>query len=195
MALALSLHSYHNITQNTEEKESLLIQACVKEEAWAQKMLYETYYPKMIGVCMRYSNDYEDARDILNEGFIKVFRFIEKYKIGTSLESWIRRIMINSSIDYYRKEIRHRSEDIDTAMYKLSDQTDVVSDFSAQDILKAVQKLPPAYRAVFNLYVIEGYSHKEVSEELGITESTSRSNLVKARNRLKDMLEELGITR
>jgi len=195
MALALSLHSYHNITQNTEEKESLLIQACVKEEAWAQKMLYETYYPKMIGVCMRYSNDYEDARDILNEGFIKVFRFIEKYKIGTSLESWIRRIMINSSIDYYRKEIRHRSEDIDTAMYKLSDQTDVVSDFSAQDILKAVQKLPPAYRAVFNLYVIEGYSHKEVSDELGITESTSRSNLVKARNRLKDMLEELGITR
>ncbi len=195
MALALSLHSYHNITQNTEEKESLLIQACVKEEAWAQKILYETYYPKMIGVCMRYSNDYEDARDILNEGFIKVFRFIEKYKIGTSLESWIRRIMINSSIDYYRKEIRHRSEDIDTAMYKLSDQTDVVSDFSAQDILKAVQKLPPAYRAVFNLYVIEGYSHKEVSEELGITESTSRSNLVKARNRLKDMLEELGITR
>jgi RNA polymerase sigma-70 factor (ECF subfamily) len=195
MALALSLHSYHNITQNTEEKESLLIQACVKEEAWAQKILYETYYPKMIGVCMRYSNDYEDARDILNEGFIKVFRFIEKYKIGTSLESWIRRIMINSSIDYYRKEIRHRSEDIDTAMYKLSDQTDVVSDFSAQDILKAVQKLPPAYRAVFNLYVIEGYSHKEVSDELGITESTSRSNLVKARNRLKDMLEELGITR
>jgi RNA polymerase sigma factor (sigma-70 family) len=195
MALALSLHSYHNITQNTEEKESLLIQACVKEEAWAQKILYETYYPKMIGVCMRYSNDYEDARDILNEGFIKVFRFIEKYKIGTSLESWIRRIMINSSIDYYRKEIRHRSEDIDTAMYKLSDQTDVVSDFSAQDILKAVQKLPPAYRAVFNLYAIEGYSHKEVSEELGITESTSRSNLVKARNRLKDMLEELGITR
>lgn len=195
MALALSLHSYHNITQNTEEKESLLIQACVKEEAWAQKILYETYYPKMIGVCMRYSNDYEDARDILNEGFIKVFRFIEKYKIGTSLESWIRRIMINSSIDYYRKEIRHRSEDIDTAMYKLSDHTDVVSDFSAQDILKAVQKLPPAYRAVFNLYVIEGYSHKEVSEELGITESTSRSNLVKARNRLKDMLEELGITR
>lgn len=193
MDFSLNMIPSKNLTSTNESKESFLIAACLRDERWAQKELYESYYSKLLAVCVRYSNNYEDARDILNEGFVKVFRYLERYQVGTSLESWMKRIMINTSIDFYRKEIRHRSEDIDTAQYKVVDDKDVISNFTAQEILKSIQKLPPAYRAVFNLYAIEGYSHKEVAESLGITESTSRSNLVKARTKLKALLEELGI--
>jgi RNA polymerase sigma-70 factor (ECF subfamily) len=155
--------------------------------------LYETHYGRLLGVCLRYSNNSEDARDILNEGFVKVFRFLDRYKIGTSLDGWMRRIMINTSIDFYRKEMRHRSDDLETAQYKISEDTDIVSNYAAQEILKVIQLLPPAYRAVFNLYAVEGYSHKEVADALGITESTSRSNLVKARVKLKEMLNQFGL--
>ncbi len=193
MDLALKLTKTKETPQSAEEKEFLLIAGCLREERWAQKQLYETYYGKLLGVCLRYSNNSEDARDILNEGYVKVFRYLERYKVGTSLECWMRRIMINTSIDYYRKEMRHRSDDIEAAQYKIAEDNDVVSNYSAQEILKVIQVLPPAYRAVFNLYAIEGYSHKEVAESLGITESTSRSNLVKARVKLKELLTGLGI--
>ena len=193
MDLALKLTKTKETPQSAEEKEFLLIAGCLREERWAQKQLYESYYGKLLGVCLRYSNNSEDARDILNEGYVKVFRYLERYKVGTSLECWMRRIMINTSIDYYRKEMRHRSDDIEAAQYKIAEDNDVVSNYSAQEILKVIQVLPPAYRAVFNLYAIEGYSHKEVAESLGITESTSRSNLVKARVKLKELLTGLGI--
>ena len=177
-----------DIALNLKQQESNLIKACVLKERWAQKELYETYYGKMIGVCLRYSNNHDDARDILHEGFIKVFRNIHKYKPGTSLGAWIRRIMINTSIDYYRKSIRRRTEDLDQAQHKTSKGNDPISNVSAKEIMQCVQKLSPAYRAVFNLYAIEGYSHKEISKKLDISESTSRSNLVKARTKLKHML-------
>jgi RNA polymerase sigma factor (sigma-70 family) len=193
MDIALKINSVKDLSQTAEEKEVLLIAACLREERWAQKLLYETYYGRLLTVCLRYSNNSEDARDILNEGFVKVFRFLDRYKVGTSLDSWMRRIMINTSIDFYRKEMRHRSDDLEAAEYKISEDTDIASNYAAQEILKAIQLLPPAYRAVFNLYAIEGYSHKEVAEALGITESTSRSNLVKARVKLKEMLNKLGL--
>jgi RNA polymerase sigma-70 factor (ECF subfamily) len=193
MDIALKISSVKDLPQTAEEKEALLIGACLREERWAQKQLYETYYGRLLAICLRYSNNSEDARDILNEGFVKVFRFLDRYKIGTSLDGWMRRIMINTSIDFYRKEMRHRSDDIEAAEYKIAEDTDIASNYAAQEILKAIQLLPPAYRAVFNLYAIEGYSHKEVADALGITESTSRSNLVKARVKLKEMLNELGL--
>jgi RNA polymerase sigma factor (sigma-70 family) len=193
MDIALKISSVKDLPQTAEEKEALLIGACLREERWAQKQLYETYYGRLLSICLRYSNNSEDARDILNEGFVKVFRFLDRYKIGTSLDGWMRRIMINTSIDFYRKEMRHRSDDIEAAEYKIAEDTDIASNYAAQEILKAIQLLPPAYRAVFNLYAIEGYSHKEVADALGITESTSRSNLVKARVKLKEMLNELGL--
>jgi RNA polymerase sigma-70 factor (ECF subfamily) len=193
MDIALKISSVKDLPQTAEEKEALLIGACLREERWAQKQLYETYYGRLLAICLRYSNNSEDARDILNEGFVKVFRFLDRYKIGTSLDGWMRRIMINTSIDFYRKEMRHRSDDIEAAEYKIAEDTDIASNYAAQEILKAIQLLPPAYRAVFNLYAIEGYSHKEVADALGITESTSRSNLVKARVKLKEMLNNLGL--
>jgi RNA polymerase sigma factor (sigma-70 family) len=142
----------------------------------------------MMGVCLRYANNQDDALDILHEGFIKVYRHIAKYQPGTSLIAWIRRIMVNTAIDYYRKNVRRRAEDIDEAYDLSSDTPDAIAQCSEQDILQAIQKLTPSYRTVFNLYVIEGFSHKEIGEQLDITESTSRSNLVKARLKLQVIL-------
>ena len=184
-----------NFSVNLPYDEAAYIQACVANEEWALKKIYEDHYSVMLPVCMRYASCEEDALDILHEGFIKVFRYIAKYKAGTSLGSWIRRIMINTSIDYYRREKRRRTESLDNA-YSLSSPTvDAVSSLSAQEIIKALQSLSPAYRSVFNLYVIEGYSHKEVADILSITESTSRSNLVKARTKLKELLAAQGLER
>lgn len=165
-----------------------LIQACIAQDRWAQQLLYEEYYSSMMGVCLRYANNQDDALDILHEGFIKVFKHITKYEPGTSLSAWIRRIMVNTAIDYYRRSIRRRTEDLDQA-YDLSvGEADAISQCSEQEILDAIQLLSPAYRAVFNLYIIEGYSHREIADMLDISESTSRSNLVKARIKLKAIL-------
>lgn len=195
MAIALNIsptkHITNDVLSSSNDHEAKLIEGCLAEERWAQKELYEKHYGKMMGICLRYSNNSEDAKDILNEGFIKVFRYLHRYKIGTSLEGWIRRIMINTSIDFYRKAIRHRTEDIEYAANATATGEDAISNYSAKEILSVIQTLPPSYRAVFNLYAIEGYSHKEVAAQLGISESTSRSNLVKARSKLKVLLTKL----
>lgn len=177
-----------DIALQLKKEEKNLITACLQKERWAQKKLYETHYGKMMGVCLRYATNKEDAQDILHEGFIKVFRNLEKYQVGTSISAWIRRIMVNTSIDFYRKAIRKRTEDIEQAYGLSTVDADAVSQLTEQEILKAVQSLSPAYRAVFNLYVIEGFSHREIAEQLDITESTSRSNLVKARTKLKAIM-------
>jgi len=173
---------------NYSEKE--FIDACVRNERWAQKRLYEEHYSQMMGVCLRYARNEHDALDILQEGFIKVFRNITKYQPGTTLAAWIRRIMVNTAIDYYRKNIRRRTEDLDTAYELKSMDADAISQCSEKEILEAVQQLTPAYRVVFNLYVIEGYSHKEIAELMEITESTSRSNLVKSRMKLRAIINK-----
>ncbi len=175
-----------------EHEERDFIAACVRKEKWAQKQLYVEHYGSMMGVCLRYAGDQDEAMDILHEGFIKVFKNINKYKPGTSLNAWIRRIMINTSIDYYRKKTRRRTDDIEQA-YDLSHEgVNAVSICGEKEILAAIQKLSPAYRTVFNMYVIEGYSHKEIADELDISESTSRSNLVKARLKLQAMIERFS---
>ena len=177
-----------NIPISQEFSEEAFLNACIRRDRQALKKLYEDHYPTMMGVCLRYANNKEDALDILHEGFIKVFKKIKQFQPGTSLSAWIRRIMVNTAIDYYRKNIRRRTEDLDQA-YRLSNpDPDAISRFSEKEILAAVQQLTPAYRTVFNLYVIEGYSHREIAEKLDITESTSRSNLVKARSKLQDAL-------
>ncbi|MBT8234482.1 MAG: RNA polymerase sigma factor [Saprospiraceae bacterium] len=182
------------ITLNIQQSEKEFIGACINNEEWAQKKLYEDHYSLMYPLCLRYATDEDEALDILHEGYIKVFRHIGKYTIGTSLKAWIKRIMVNTAIDYYRKRSRRRVENIDDARSLKVVGADAVEELSAQEILKAMQKLSNAYRSVFNLYVIEGYSHREVAERLNISESTSRSNLVKARNKLKSILLSKGIT-
>jgi RNA polymerase sigma-70 factor (ECF subfamily) len=169
-------------------QETELVRAVARKERWAQKWLYEEHYGKMMAVCLRYANNPDEALDILHEGFIKVFKHIDQYQPGTSLAAWIRRIMVNTSIDYYRKTIRRRTEDLEQAYHLQTADPDAISQCTEQEILETIQQLSPAYRAVFNLYVIEGYSHKEIADMLDITESTSRSNLVKARMKLQTLL-------
>ncbi len=177
-----------DITLPLEYQEDDLIRACVRKERWAQRVIYEEYFSQMMAVCLRYAGSRDEARDILHEGFIKVFKHMDKYEPGTSLGAWIRRIMVNTAIDYYRKQVRRRTEDIDQAFDLSAPDADAISQMSEQEILEAVQQLSPVYRAVFNLYVIEGYSHREIADMLQITESTSRSNLVKARLKLQEVL-------
>lgn len=175
--------------------EHHIITACVRNERWAQQQIYEAFYGSMMGVCLRYSKNEDEAFDIIQEGFIKVFRYMDKYVPGTSLYSWIKRIMINTAIDYYRKESRRRTEDLDMVYSVASHDANAISQMSAKEILDAVMSLTAAYRNVFNLYVIEGYSHKEIADILGISESTSRSNLVKARSKLRELLSHMKNTR
>jgi RNA polymerase sigma-70 factor (ECF subfamily) len=177
-----------DIALSFASEESNLIEACLRKERWAQKALYEEHYPKIMGVCLRYAGNQDEALDIMHEGFIKVFKNLHRYEPGTSLNSWIRRIMVNTAIDYYRKQVRRRTEDIETAFDLSIPDADALSQLSEQEILQSVQELTPAYRAVFNLYILEGYSHKEIADLLNITESTSRSNLVKARTKLQEAL-------
>lgn len=173
--------------------ESEIIEACINKERWAQRILYEEFYPSMMVVCLRYSNNREDALDILHDGFIKVFKNISKYKLGTSLSAWLKRLMINTAIDFYRKRVRRRTEDIDEVYDISNDDPSIISMLNAKDIIKCLNLLSPTYRAVFNLYVIEGYSHREIGEKLNISESTSRSNLVKARSKMRDLLLRRGV--
>jgi RNA polymerase sigma factor (sigma-70 family) len=169
----------------TEEE---LIRGCINNDRLAQKRLYERYYGRMMGVCMRYASHKEQATEMLNMGFFKVFESIKKFSDkGANLESWIYRIMVNTAIDYLRAEIRHQHSDIEKSVY-VQDDSDVIADLGAEKILEMVNQLSPAYRAVFNLYVVEGYNHIEIGEKLGISEGTSKSNLAKARARLQEKI-------
>jgi RNA polymerase sigma-70 factor (ECF subfamily) len=162
------------------------IESLVRNDRKAQKLLYEQHFGRLMGVCMRYAGSKEEAMDLLHEGFIKIFFNISTFKPGTSLEAWTRTIIMNTCIDHHRKSIRRRTSDIDDAVGLASDEPDVFSQLSEKEIVEAIQNLTPAYRAVFNLFVVEGCSHKEIAEALQITEGTSRSNLVKARLRLQE---------
>ncbi len=170
-----------------------LIEGCIKEDRAAQKRLYELFYGKMMGVSMRYAIDADEAKDIVNAGFLKVFKNIHKFKPTHSLESWIRRIMINTAIDHYRKNKKHRNKLDITEVYDYSENESISAQLSANEILKLVQKLSPAYRTVFCLYVIDGFNHREIGEKLGISEGTSKSNLAKGRAKLQKMVKDLQI--
>jgi len=177
-----------DLTLNLKKQENDLIFAIQQRERWALKKIYEDHYDYLYPVCLRYAYNEEAAEDILHEGFIKIFKNISKYKAGTSLKSWMRRIMVNSAIDHYRQRKRKRTEEI-TPMIKISSKKpDIVSQITVEEILSALKHLSPTYRTVFNMFVMEGFSHREIANKLNITESTSRSNLVKARNKLKSVL-------
>ena len=181
-------HPDMSISISLERQERDFIEACIARERWAQKRLYEENYSLLMGVCLRYSSNQDDALDILHEGFIKILNNIHKYQPGTSLIAWMRRIIVNTAIDYYRMQTRRRTDDLETAYEVQTSEPDAVSQLTVQEIIACIQRLSPAYRSVFNLYVVEGFSHKEIAEILHITESTSSSNLVKARTKLKDLL-------
>ncbi|HRQ29840.1 MAG TPA: sigma-70 family RNA polymerase sigma factor [Saprospiraceae bacterium] len=171
-----------------KQEEDHLLLAIQRKERWAMRKLYEDNYSLLYPVCMRYAQNEEDAQDIIHDGFIKIFKNISKYQSGSSLISWMKRIMVNSSIDHYREKKRKQTEEITPIIHLRTDKVDVISSMSEKEIIDALRLLSPTYRTVFNMFVVEGYSHREIADSLNITESTSRSNLVKARNKLKEIL-------
>ena len=184
------------MTPNDQHILDDIVKSCVKGDRKAQKELYEMFYSKMMGVCYRYTNNAEDARDILQDGFVKVYSNLKKYNFKGSLEGWIRRIMVNTAIDQIRKNKRDpfsieddaRIQNIEEEIPFEVEESNSETLIKAEKAVKAIGELSPAYKMVFNLYVIEGYTHKEIAEYLGISEGTSKSNLAKAKLRLRTIL-------
>lgn len=172
--------------------EAALIDECIRHRRKAQFTLYERYASTMLIVCLRYSKNREEAEDLMQEGFLKVFDKIATFRGQGSLEGWIRRIMVNNALNYLKsKKLLFVEEDPQRLGDQLPDDhpADAAEElYTPEAMLRAVQELPDGYRIVFNLYVFEGYSHKEVAESLGISENTSKSQLSRARRYLRNYL-------
>lgn len=174
--------------------EEQLIKECVSGNAIAQKEFYDLFAKKMMGVCMRYTNNYDEAQDILQDAFIKTFANLSKFGNKGSLEGWVRRIMVNTALDQYRKNKNRLSDiDVDTIDFKLESNDFIIESINASDLLVIIQTLPEGYRVIFNLFAIEGYSHKEIADKLEITESTSKSQYSRAKKMLRKLLLENNI--
>ncbi len=171
-------------------QEDEIIRGCQRKEQRSQKLLYMQHYRKMYGVCLRYCDQEDDAMDILQEGFIKVFEKIGDYQHKGSLEGWIRKIMINQAIQLYRERSRYFMVSLEKA-HEVGVNENIFDHLSNEEILSQIQSLPAGYRTVFNLYAIEGYNHKEIAQMLGISPGTSKSQLSRARKILKGQIELL----
>lgn len=167
-----------------------IIKGCLSGKRKSQEQLFNLFSDEMYGVCLYYSKDYTEAEDTLHEGFMKVFQKISQFQGKGSLAGWIKRIMINTALEKYRKQ---------TQLYAIGDEINseldieperITDNLAVQDLLNLVRELSPKYKMVFNLYAIDGYSHKEISEMLGISEGTSKSNLARARNILQEKVKK-----
>jgi RNA polymerase sigma-70 factor (ECF subfamily) len=170
-----------------------LIAGCKRKDTWARKKLYEQYAPAMLGVCVRYVEEKETARDILHEGFIKVFTKIESYSGTGSFEGWMRKIFITSALEYLRSA-KAFGGTISLDFYNETAEnnvTDIVEQLSAEEIVRCINELPAGFRTVFNLYAVEGYSHAEIAQMLNIQEASSRSQLARARQMLQTKIRDL----
>jgi RNA polymerase sigma-70 factor (ECF subfamily) len=168
-----------------------IINECASGNARAQEKLYRMFAPKMFGVCLRYAKDRTEAEDNLQEGFVKVFSNIERFRHEGSFEGWVRRIMVNVSLSKFRKQhVLYPVEDM--GQYdSVQVPDDILAKIGAEDLLGLIQQLPPRYQMVFNLFVMEGLNHQEIGEEMNISVGTSKSNLARARDILKRKVLEL----
>jgi RNA polymerase sigma-70 factor (ECF subfamily) len=170
----------------------ILIEKCRNGERKAQEMLYKQFASKMMGVCLRYAADRMEAEDILQNGFIKVFQKIGDFRGEGSFEGWVRRIMVHCSLEYYRKHHKVlQVVDMDDAAEEHAISPSALASLGAKELMVLVQSLSPGYRVVFNLYAIEGYSHKEIAAMVGITEGASKSQLSRARAILKEQVVKI----
>lgn len=171
-----------------EEELHQLIRGCIKQDRKCQKMLYKAFYGFAMGICLRYANDRDEAAEVMNQGFFKVFTHIGSFDTTRPFKAWLGKIMMNVSIDFYRANLKMAyNEDLEAAEH-ISDGEMADRNLSYNDLLAMIQQLPQAYRTVFNLFAIEGYSHEEIGEMLNINAGTSKSNLHKARQKLKQMI-------
>ena len=175
---------------NQSFEDSDLINGCLEGDRRSQKILYDKFSAKMYAVCLRYMGNADDAQDILQDGFIKVFKNLDKFRGEGSFEGWIRRIMANTAIEQLRrKKINFTTSDKEELLeYKAPGAVDNLSE---KDLLKIVSELSPGYRTVFNMYVVDGFGHKEIGEIMGISEGTSKSQLARARMILQEKVKAL----
>lgn len=173
-----------------------IIERCVKQDKSAQEQLFKYFYGKMMGVCMLYTKDHDRAQEVVQQGFIKIFDKLSEFDFTGSFEGWVRRIMVNASIDAIRKRNRQPFSTDEEYMFNSRSSTQEhdfdadITEIKAEYALEAIQELSPAYQTVFNLYVIENYTHKEIAEILDVTEGTSKSNLAKAKQNLRKILNK-----
>jgi len=182
----------------TPEQLDEIIRRCQKGDKKYQQLIYEMYYGKMLGVCMRYAGQKEIAKDYLQDGFIKAFLRIKKFDFRGSFEGWLRRIIVNNIIDMMRKK-RYNFVEIDGVEHfeleseeEQEDESELahLKKLSMNEILEQIQQLSPAYRTVFNLYIVEGLSHKEIADALGISEGSSKSNLARAKANMQKLIKK-----
>ncbi|MCX6242580.1 MAG: sigma-70 family RNA polymerase sigma factor [Bacteroidetes bacterium] len=169
-----------------------VFEQCLHNEPRGQEALYNAYASRMFGICLRYAASRMDAEDILQEGFIKIFMNLSKLHSMEALDGWIHRIMVNTAINYYTKQLKFQNEvSIKSESADATIQEDALSKLSYNELLKILQGLPPGYRTVFNLYVIDGYNHREIGELLGISENTSKSQLWRAKDSMRKILKRI----
>ena len=173
--------------------DSALVKNCLKGDPIAQRKLFDKFAPKMLGVCMRYAKSTEQAEDVLQDAFIKVFQKLNHFKEKGSLEGWVRRIVVNTSLDQIRKELKFKDNvPMENVDYRLEQNSFIFEGLIAEDLLALINSMPNGYKTVFNLFAIEGFSHKEIALELKISVNTSKSQYSRARAFLKEKLEEQG---
>jgi RNA polymerase sigma-70 factor (ECF subfamily) len=180
------------MSENSNNISDELLSRCIKKDRNAQYLLYEKYSKKIFGVCLRYAKNNTDAEDILQEGFIKVFKYLKDYSGKGSFDGWIRRIMITTALNFYKKKnLLNKDIDPENAYFTNPFNNEVVSTMSHEELLVMVRELPYGYQTVFNLNTIEGYSHKEISKIMNISVNTSKSQLSRAKNSLRKKIESL----
>ena len=185
------LHIKHSI-QNITEQE--LLQRCLREDRNAQLLLFNKYAPAMMGICFRYANNAQEAEDMMQEGFVCVFNNLKQFRGESTLKTWITRIMINISINYLKKHHKIKwDNDLDVLSDHLDYSNEQLLQYDAKVVMMCLQNMPDGYRMVINLFAIEGYSHKEIADALGIKEATSRSQYAKAKAYLQKQLVKNGI--
>ena len=177
------MQSNHNMS------ESDLIKGCLEGDRRAQEYLYQRFSPKMYGVCLRYAGKAEDAQDILQDGFVKVFKNLHMYRGDGSFEGWVRRIFVNTAIEHYRRQVNLYTVTENHENLLETKELSAFDSLSVKDLMQIIQQLSPGYRTVFNLYVVEGYSHKEIAEMTGISEGTSKSQLARAKGVLQNIIK------
>lgn len=171
------------------------VEGCSRNKRESQKIIYNSFYGYAMAICDRYANKQEDALEILNDGFLKIFREIHHYQpayadVISSFKGWLKKIMVYTAIDHYRKNQKHQVvTQLDNVVYQVEAVSeDAIDKLSYEEIIRAIQELSPGYRTVFNLFVLEGLSHEEIGNQLGISTGTSKSNLSKARRQLQKIL-------
>ncbi|MFO7723792.1 MAG: RNA polymerase sigma factor [Bacteroidales bacterium] len=177
------------------QNEKEIVEHCCKGRREAQKALYDHFAPKMLALCFRYCDSLEEAEDVLQEGFIKVFRYIGTFQGKSPIESWIRKIMVNTALNYLKKIADYRfHDDLDELPESLQPESGTVNTLEVKEMIEMIRTLPPGYRTVFNLFEIEGFNHKEIASMLGVSVNTSKSQLLKAKRMLQDKLRKIEKT-